>query len=92
MDSLEVSSSGGKRRKEERERPEQQLYETDEEKGWHIEYRDLLEGVEGQAVALIYALKAFHPEAIHHMLAANFTEYLYSPGCPLITAQGAVPG
>ena len=43
-------------------------------------------------MALIHALKALYPEAIHHMLAAHFTEYVYSPGCPLITAQGAAPG
>lgn len=75
-------------------RPEQQVYKTSEEGGWPNKYRGLMEGVAEQAVALIYALKAFYPETIHHMDAATSlsSQHLYRPGFPLLRPLGTVPG
>lgn len=37
-----------------------------------------MEGGAEQAVALIYALKAFYPETMHHMDAATFLASTYT--------------
>ena len=85
---MEVSSSGGNRRKKEWERPEQQLYKTDEEKGWHREYRDLLEGVEGQAIALIYALRLFIQKQFITCFLQTLQSIYTALAAPLLQPKG----